>query len=232
MSVLQGIRLHSPELDVFGQMALDETLAQTRPEAFLLRFFRWAGPAATFGYAQRFREVERALPPGIGAACTRRPTGGGIVPHLADLTFSCIFPDEGALRPTEIYRRLHAAILNGLRETGVDARLCAKGGSPVPHGPNGASQCFVQPVALDVLTEQGKILGGAIRRMGSTVLYQGSLQLPDARRRAPELETAISRTLAAEWGLRWEHGEPAPAVTAAAAALDAKYRSAEWIRQR
>lgn len=227
-----GVIAETPPLDVFGQMALDEALAKSKPAAFVLRFFRWQGVGATFGYAQRIREVEKALPSGIGQAYTRRPTGGGIVPHLADLTFSCIFPDEGALRPTEIYRRLHAAILNGLRETGVDARLCAKGGSPAPHGPNGASQCFVQPVALDVLTEQGKILGGAIRRMGSTVLYQGSLQLPDARRRAPELETAISRTLAAEWGLRWEHGEPAPAVTAAAAALDAKYRSAEWIRQR
>ena len=227
-----GVIAETPPLDVFGQMALDEALAKSKSAAFVLRFFRWQGVGATFGYAQRIREVEKALPSGIGQAYTRRPTGGGIVPHLADLTFSCIFPDEGALRPTEIYRRLHAAILNGLRETGVDARLCAKGGSPVPHGPNGASQCFVQPVALDVLTEQGKILGGAIRRMGSTVLYQGSLQLPDARRRAPELETAISRTLAAEWGLRWEHGEPAPAVTAAAATLDTKYHSAEWIRQR
>lgn len=227
-----GVIAETPPLDVFGQMALDEALAKSKSAAFVLRFFRWQGVGATFGYAQRIREVEKALPSGIGQAYTRRPTGGGIVPHLADLTFSCIFPDEGALRPTEIYRRLHAAILNGLRETGVDARLCAKGGSPVPHGPNGASQCFVQPVALDVLTEQGKILGGAIRRMGSMVLYQGSLQLPDARRRAPELETAISRTLAAEWGLRWEHGEPAPAVTAAAATLDTKYRSAEWIRQR
>ena len=229
---MQGVLIESPPLDVFGQMALDEALAKSKPDAFCLRFFRWKGIGATFGYAQRLREVERALPPGIGPAYTRRPTGGGIVPHLDDLTFSCIFPDEGALRPTELYRRLHAAILKGLREAGLDARLCAKGGSPAPHGPNGASQCFVQPVALDVLTEQGKILGGAIRRMGSTVLYQGSLQLPDARRRAPEWEKAISRTLAAEWELRWELGELASAVTAAAAALDAKYRSSEWIRQR
>ena len=229
---MNALLLDSPPLDVFGQMALDEALAKSKPDAFCLRFFRWQGIGATFGYAQRLREVEKALPPGIGQAYTRRPTGGGIVPHLADLTFSCIFPDEGALRPTEIYRRLHSAILKGLRETGLDARLCAKGGSPAPHGPSGASQCFVQPVALDVLIEQGKILGGAIRRMGSTVLYQGSLQLPDARSRASEWEAAISRTLAVEWELRWEHGEPASAVTAAATALDAKYRSSEWIRQR
>ena len=213
-------------------MALDEALAKSKPDAFCLRFFRWQGVGATFGYAQRICEVEKALPGGIDKFYTRRPTGGGIVPHLDDLTFSCIFPDEGALRPPEIYRRLHSAILKGLRETGLDARLCAKGGSPAPHGPNGASQCFVQPVALDVLTEQGKILGGAIRRMGSTVLYQGSLQLPGARNRALELEEAISWTLAADWGLRWERCEPGTDVRVEADALEPKYRSEEWIRRR
>ena len=229
---MQGLLLQSRPLDVFGQMALDEALAKSKPDAFCLRFFRWQGVGATFGYAQRICEVEKALPGGIDKFYTRRPTGGGIVPHLDDLTFSCIFPDEGALRPPEIYRRLHPAILKGLRETGLDARLCAKGGSPAPHGPNGASQCFVQPVALDVLTEQGKILGGAIRRMGSTVLYQGSLQLPGARNRALELEEAISWTLAAEWGLRWERCEPGTDVRVEADALEPKYRSEEWIRRR
>ena len=97
---MQGILLSSMPLDVFGQMALDEALARSRPEAFILRFFRWKGVGATFGYAQRIREVEKALPPGIGTAYTRRPTGGGIVPHLDDLTFACVFPAGGVvLRP-------------------------------------------------------------------------------------------------------------------------------------
>lgn len=231
LSSMNGILLHSPELDVFGQMALDETLAQTRPEAFLLRFFRWAGPAATFGYAQRYLEVARALPPDLGAACTRRPTGGGIVPHVADLTFSCVFPAGGELRPAEIYRRLHSALLASLREAGVAARLATTGGSPAPRGPAGAAQCFVQPVALDILAEQGKILGGAIRRTGSTVLYQGSLQLPGARARAARLEDAITSSLGAEWGLAWERRGLDAGVQAAAQALEAKYRSPEWVRR-
>ena len=229
---MTGLLLESPPLDVFGQMALDEALAKSKPDAFCLRFFRWRGVGATFGYAQRIREVERALPAELACACTRRPTGGGIVPHVDDLTFSCVFPDGGVLKPTELYRRLHAAILAGLHGAGLDARLCAPGGRAVPRGPAGASECFVQPVALDILTEEGKILGGAIRRTGGTVLYQGSLQLPDARKRASELEEAISRTLAAEWGLRWVRCEPGTDVQAEANALTAKYRSAEWIRRR
>ena len=110
--------------------------------------------------------------------------------------------------------------------------MCAQVGNAAPRGPCGASQCFVQPVALDILTEAGKILGGAIRRYGTTVLYQGSLQLPEARRRAAELETAMSRALAAEWDLRWEVCEPATCIREEAAALEPKYRSEEWIRRR
>lgn len=229
---MQGLLLDSPALDVFGQMALDEALAKSKPDAFCLRFFRWQGVGATFGYAQRIREVEKALPGGIGTFYTRRPTGGGIVPHLDDLTFSCVFPEERTLRPTELYRRLHAAVLRGLREVGLDARLCATGGGASPSGPRGASQCFVQPVMLDILTAEGKILGGAVRRSGNTVLYQGSLQLANARAQAGLLEGAIGGALAVEWDFRWEVCEPAACIRDEAATLEPKFRSEEWIRRR
>ncbi len=226
-----GLLLSSPPLDVFGQMALDEALADSKPEAFCLRFFRWPGPAATFGYSQRIREVEPALLAGIGDQYTRRPTGGGIVPHMDDVTFSCVFPAGGVLGPAALYRRLHSAILSGLRGAGVTAQLCAGNGPGLRPSPGGAAQCFREPVALDLLADGEKILGGAIRRRGETVLYQGSLQLPGARRRAPALEAAIAAALAAEWGLRWQRREPAAAVQAAAAALAAKFRSPEWLRR-
>ena len=225
-----GFLLESAALDVFGQMALDEALAKSRPEAFCLRFFRWKGMGATFGYAQRIREVEKALPEGIGGFYTRRPTGGGIVPHLDDLTFSCVFPAGGVLRPAEIYRRLHSAILPGLREAGLEAELCVRGGSAAPRGPGGASRCFVQPVALDILAEGGKILGGAIRRYGETVLYQGSLQVAGARGRE-DLEEAIRRGLAGEWGVRWERGGVSGDVLLGAEELEGKYRSGGWVRR-
>ena len=75
---MDGAIVEMPALDVFGQMAADEALAKSRPEAFCIRFFRWQGVGATFGYAQRIREVEKALPSDIGNAYTRRPTGGAL----------------------------------------------------------------------------------------------------------------------------------------------------------
>src|SRR5688500_17905926 len=72
-------------------MAVDEALLQwvaswTRP---VLRFYSWSEPAATFGYFQKYTEIERmtSLRPLV-----RRPTGGGLVPHDADWTYSLVFP--------------------------------------------------------------------------------------------------------------------------------------------
>ena len=57
-------------------MALDEALLEAMPrlQRPVLRLYGWTEPAATFGYFQKYAEVERAtkLRPLI-----RRPTGGG-----------------------------------------------------------------------------------------------------------------------------------------------------------
>ena len=58
-----------------------------------LRFYAWSEPAATFGYSQRYAELESMtrLRPLI-----RRPTGGGLVPHDRDWTYSLAAPPGSA----------------------------------------------------------------------------------------------------------------------------------------
>ncbi len=177
--------ISTPSLNVFEQMALDEHLVRVRPGAVTLRFYNWTpGPAVTFGYAQFISEVRHTLKEvHFDGPYARRPTGGGVVFHTDDLTFSLIFPF--AARPSEIYQKLHGFILSGLAQAGVSARALT-GALPVsayaPSINHQASACFVRPVENDLLTENGqKMLGGAIRRFGSSVLYQGSLQRPGAR---------------------------------------------------
>ena len=73
----------------------------------VLRFYGWTEPAASFGYFQRYADVARttALRPLV-----RRPTGGGIVPHDADWTYSLAFPpghEWHSLKAAESYRRVH-----------------------------------------------------------------------------------------------------------------------------
>lgn len=178
-----NLLLNTPALNVYEHMALDETVVKLRPGEATLRFFHWVpGPAATYGYAQFYSEVHRALPAAFFENAARRPTGGGIVLHADDLTFSLIFQYPG--RPTEIYQKLHRCILEALARQGQ--ALCLSGVSSKeayqPSRAHQASACFQNPVENDLLTDKGeKILGGALRRFGTTVLYQGSLQLPSAR---------------------------------------------------
>ena len=197
-----SILLNTPPLDVQENMALDEQIVHLRPQAVTLRFYHWKkGPAVTFGYAQFIREVRRSLQEcHFVGDYARRPTGGGVVFHTDDLTFSLVF--ESQAKPAEIYQKLHASILTQLRGEGLSARVFDTPLPAVayaPNGPEGASACFIRPVQNDLLAQDGqKILGGAIRRFGNTVLYQGSLQRPGARTN-PLLKRAVSEGVRQVW---------------------------------
>lgn len=197
--------LLTPALDVYEQMALDEILAHENLVSPVLRFYHWvAGPAVTFGYAQFYQDICKQCPAEAGSVC-RRPTGGGIVFHAEDLTFSLVFESEWS-RPKEIYNRLHRSIeaalwqrasLQSSRQGSVDqtAYLPAKDGI--------ASGCFACPVEDDLLLGGRKILGGAIRRFGSRVLYQGSLQCAGARTE-PVFRRSVAEGIAQVLGVSFQ----------------------------
>lgn len=182
---MMAILLTTPPLNVYEHMALDETLVRERAGQVTLRFYNWTpGPALTFGYAQAVREVRaQASACQFAGEICRRPTGGGVVYHTDDLTFSLIFSSQD--KPGVIYKNLHGAIhaalqLSGLSSHVFNQKLPAAAYAPSQH--HQASACFTNPVENDLLQANGqKMLGGAIRRFGNTVLYQGSLQTPQAR---------------------------------------------------
>ena len=111
-------------------MALDEALLESMPRLGrpVLRFYGWTEPAATFGYFQKYADVERAtqLRPLI-----RRPTGGGIVPHDADWTYSLVFPpghEWHSLKAEASYRRVHEWIQSAFAKLSIETNLapCCK----------------------------------------------------------------------------------------------------------
>ena len=227
-----NLLLNTPPLNVYEHMALDETLVSLRPAQITLRFYRWTpGPAVTFGYAQNYRDVCRlAAARGIVQNIVRRPTGGGVVFHTDDLTFSLVF--SSALRPAEIYEKFHACAqaqlaFAGQTNTALEGRVAKS--AYRPGSPTGASACFQNPVENDVLNQSGeKILGGALRRFGTTLLYQGSLQVPGAREN-PRYKTAL---IAAVRQFFAQDLQPAAAqntwLAQAQKLAAAQYQSAAW----
>jgi lipoate-protein ligase A len=161
------------------QMACDEALAGVT-EAPVLRTYRWAEPAVTFGYSQRLQNVQ-TLP--HGRPVMRRWTGGGMVFHGEELTLGLAIPASGAfahLTSAQIYQAIHEALLPAVREILPEAMLVAL--EDCRCGP----VCFESPVAYDIVAGSRKILGGALRRSRLGILYQGSLHAAVAPRSLAE----------------------------------------------
>jgi lipoate-protein ligase A len=227
----KGLIIETQPLDVYEQMAADEALCETMPAPYLLRFYNWKEPGITFGYSQRRKAVAEAV---AAAGCaipavTRRPTGGGIVFHEADLTFSFIFPSPGAFfEPGKTYDRLHSAIRAEYARLGVPFDLLSeKTKDYAVNDP--VMNCFAKPVNLDILYNGKKVLGGALRKFGDHMLYQASFQAPDARTNAALHRNAVIKALAGEFELEWEAAAlGADALAQTASLATSKYRSPAW----
>jgi lipoate-protein ligase A len=157
-----------------SNMALDEALleAVARLARPVLRFYSWTEPAASFGYFQKYAQVERATPL---RPLIRRLTGGGIVPHDADWTYSLAFPpghEWHALKAEASYRRTHEWIRAAFSRLGIETKLASTASANSDLG------CFVGHEKSDVLWQGKKIAGAAQRRNRLGLLIQGSVQPP------------------------------------------------------
>ena len=162
-------------------MAIDETLLESATIP-TIRFYRWHSPALSFGYFGRFSDVaiyaaERDL--------VRRWTGGGIVLHGDDLTYSIMIPaSDPAFSESAIwiYEKIHRALagaLNGVGEhafvaENVDAFELRVGTRAAASGT--CYNCFANPVRADVMMDGRKIAGAAQLRTRRGLLQQGSIQ--------------------------------------------------------
>lgn len=219
--------VESEELDVWGQLALDEWMLDRAGGDVFLRFHSWTGgPAASFGYAQRHAPAVAELPPHLRANCARRLTGGGLLRHGADVTFSCVFPySRAAWNPLGAFRILHEAIGRAFQEAGFDVCLVA---APVERP---ARRGFRVPVLLDVMGLDGELMvRGAFRKRRGSVLYEGSVRMDGARSRADSIVAAVQYGL--ETAIHRADWEPYPwKPDGEFARLREKYRAPAWLER-
>ena len=198
----QSLRTSSPTWLLFSMgrssaaenMAFDEVLLASvavwkKP---VMRFYGWSEPAATFGYFQRYRDVERMT---LLRPLVRRPTGGGLVPHDADWTYSLAFPpsaDWYRLKAVDSYRAVHGWIKEAFARLGLASQLAAQ------RSTGQIGQCFVGAEQFDLLWQDRKIAGAAQRRTKAGLLIQGSIQPPGGIARTT-WEQAFLDTAGASW---------------------------------
>src|SRR2546421_6492944 len=153
-------------------MAVDEALL-VHAAAPILRFYRWRQPSLSFGYFGFYTEVARQA---NEREVVRRWTGGGIVPHGDDLTYSVVIPKAHpffARSSLQIYAALHDAIRRALKTNQIEAILLDQA------APRVSEDCFANAVRADVMRNGRKIAGAAHRRSRTGLLHQGSIQQPD-----------------------------------------------------
>ena len=200
-------------------MAIDEVLLG-RARSAILRFYRWSAPSVSFGYFVSFAE---ACEIARNRATVRRWTGGGIVPHGGDLTYSIMIgakDDAFALPSKIIYQRVHSALANALREIGIVSALVEIETSKT------SDACFANPVVSDVMESGRKIAGAAQRKTRSGLLHQGSIQRANLDER---FRIVFARLL----GQQITSGNIEGAVLREAEELAAtKYATDAWLRRR
>jgi len=197
-------------------MAADEYLftAAQREGATFLRFYRWERPTASLGYSQNAeRAADLDFCRANGIDVVRRMTGGKLVLHHRELTYSLASSDTDMFTDTlrESYKRISLGLVRGLELMGLDAGLAPA--SP-PAYVRGTMPCFAFPARDEVEIGGLKIVGSAQKRTGGAFLQHGSVPLEkdedllkgSARSDAPggdirmtSLAEALRRTVSFDW---------------------------------
>jgi len=205
-------------------MAVDEALLREGREP-VLRIYEWSVPALSIGYFQPCSLAgDRPF--------IRRYTGGGLVDHAHDVTYTILLPRAHPwmdLSAPESYCTIHRGVQAALAACGIESEL-----TPSAHAIESES-CFQKPVKFDIVESSGgagKLSGAAQRRTREGLLHQGSILLPDPARNAL-LRRDFAQAFSARMELTMTPGQLTSAESARAADLERdRYATDAWNRSR
>jgi lipoate-protein ligase A len=203
-------------------MAVDEALLR-EVRGPVLRLYEWNVPAVSLGYFQA-----AVLAP-AGRPFVRRYTGGGLVDHAHDLTYTIVLPRSHPwmeLSAPESYARIHRGVQAALAACGIQVEL-------TPEAARVESEaCFQKPVRFDLVAEGVKRSGAAQRRTREGLLHQGSILLPDPARN-DEVRRGFAGPFLGYFELLGTPGDLTAAEEDMAKMLEReKYGTAAWNRMK
>ena len=178
--------LDSRALDGAEQMALDAGLmdrARHTGEA-VLRVYAWTRPTLSFG---RHEAVRGRFAPGAlereNVGAVRRPTGGRVLMHDREVTYSVTGPAPEGEGLKAGYARINAMLMSALARLGVSVSEAPRS---TPRRPGGAA-CFAEPSAGELVVDGRKLVGSAQLRENGAFLQHGSILIDDDQPRIAAL---------------------------------------------
>ncbi len=169
-------------LDGAMNMAVDEALLRCfDPDSSLpvFRIYGWEPPTLSLGRFQKAGEVlDRDKCRTANVPAVRRITGGGVIYHADEITYSLVcapvhVPPAASIK--ESFRVLTCFLLRFYAKLGLDARYAAD------HCPAGTKLgertdfCFAGKESYDIVLNGRKIGGNAQRRLKNVIFQHGSI---------------------------------------------------------
>ncbi|MDD5727096.1 MAG: lipoate--protein ligase family protein [Victivallales bacterium] len=217
---------HSP----FYNMAMDELLLKNSAAIGLplIRFYGWDRPSVSIGYVQNYNAV-----PHDRYTVVRRPTGGGVVYHDHDLTYTASIPADNPLcklNRIDSYHVFHEAVRQVLAGFGLAAELTPHECAPVDRA---TMQCFTTPTRYDVVAGKKKCAGAAQRRTKNGILHQGSINLEGLNCDCALLLEKLLPAFEKQFDMNFVAFEPDVGLIARAEELAAaKYATDSWNKNK
>ena len=153
-------------------MRIDAELLATLGDRPILHLYSWAKPSLTYGY---FIKPEKFMNKSPAISMARRPTGGGIVFHTADLAFSALVP-EASPNTLDNYNYINSFVLMAVKKFLTSKPDLLKS-EPVAINEASRHFCYAKPTKYDVMLGNRKIAGAAQRQTKRGFLHQGSIAI-------------------------------------------------------
>ncbi|PLX68902.1 MAG: lipoate--protein ligase family protein [Denitrovibrio sp.] len=178
-------------LNGYENMALDEALLLNFTEGAspVLRLYGWEPAAVSVGRFQKpidFLNIDRCNE--LSLPIVRRITGGGMIYHHLELTYSIICSPEHlgtGRKPTDAYRKICGFLLEFYRRMGLDADFALN----LEQGKLGGREnfCFAGNEQYDIIIGGKKIGGNAQKWLKHAVFQHGSIPVENCIERASKL---------------------------------------------
>jgi Lipoate-protein ligase A len=224
--------------DAQANMAFDEALLRSYSTHLSLPTFRvygWEPAALSLGYSQDAKEALGAETPDL---FVRRITGGGIIKHGNELTYSLVCAKEDLGIPESVvsaYKAISLFLITFYKKLGLDAAFACDVAAPGEKLGVPSVFCFESKEKYDIVVGGRKLGGSAQKRSRNVIFQHGSIPLGSLKEllgrpvNAPALSKALVEAFIATFGMTAEKGRLSAAEEALFHDLKTrKYQSREW----
>ncbi len=175
--------IHSKPMDAYSNMAFDEALFQSYYSGYsrpTLRVYSWSKPSFSLGYfqdAQKELDLNKCAKENIDFV--RRLTGGGIIFHDQEITYSLVCSREDLKILDSVagsFKKICSFLINFYASLGLDAKFAVETSKGKKLGEPRAF-CFAAKEKYDIVIGKKKIGGNAQKRRKNIIFQHGSIPM-------------------------------------------------------